>query len=114
VQRTYGLESGAYWAMLVQQDGRCIICMKTARTRRLAVDHDHASGRVRGLLCYRCNQYLGQWENDPIALHNLIVYLWSILEQQFDPVYQPRLPALLPVATAGPKVVRLPKLYRGT
>lgn len=66
--------------MLAEQDGRCVICMKAARTRRLAVDHDHATQAVRGLLCYRCNQYLGQWENDPIAVHNLILYLWNIAE----------------------------------
>jgi hypothetical protein len=81
--------------------------MKQARTRRLAVDHDHTTGAVRGLLCFRCNQYLGQWENDPIAIHNLIVYLWVILERQYDPVYQPRLSPLPTVATPRPQVVRL-------
>lgn len=107
VQRQYKLEPGEYFAMLQAQSGRCVLCMKQARTRRLAVDHDHQTGRVRGLLCYRCNQYLGQWENDPIAIHNLIIYLWNILEDG-NQMYQPRLSQALSVAPTGRPVVRLP------
>lgn len=43
-----------------QQGGRCAICQKHERhfSKRLAVDHNHHSGRVRGLLCFRCNKFL--------------------------------------------------------
>lgn len=42
------------------QKGRCAICCKHERhfTKRLAVDHDHKTKKVRGLLCFRCNKFL--------------------------------------------------------
>lgn len=47
-----------YDAQLACQDGGCAICRRPPRKRRLHIDHDHATGRVRGLLCYRCNRLL--------------------------------------------------------
>jgi hypothetical protein len=50
-------------ALLASQDGRCAICRSACGTgRRLAVDHDHATGRIRGLLCFRCNTSLARYE----------------------------------------------------
>ncbi len=46
-----GITDDGYAAMLAEQGGGCAICGSTPKTRRLHVDHDHASGRVRGLLC---------------------------------------------------------------
>jgi hypothetical protein len=80
VQRTYGLAPGQYAAMLEAQDGRCAMCRRVPRRRRLAVDHDHITGRVRGLTCYLCNKYLGQWEGDPIAAYSASQYLLEIAE----------------------------------
>ena len=47
------------------QQGKCAICKKhsTEFKRNLAVDHDHKTGKIRGLLCYRCNAILGHYEN---------------------------------------------------
>lgn len=84
--------------MLDAQDGRCAICMRRAVTRRLAVDHSHLSNRVRGaLLCYLCNKYLGQWENDPIALNNLIAYAQAIIEEIEAPNVEAAPKPLVPV-----------------
>lgn len=59
----YGLTEEEYDVMLAAQGGGCAMCGKTCRTgRQLAVDHDHLSGRVRGLLCVTCNQALGVYE----------------------------------------------------
>lgn len=51
VRAVYGLESGEYDALFKLQGGRCFICQRQSPSRRLAVDHDHETGRVRGLLC---------------------------------------------------------------
>jgi hypothetical protein len=58
-----GLSTEDYQKLLTRQDGRCAICRRRCgRGRRLAVDHDHATGRVRGLLCFRCNTSLARYE----------------------------------------------------
>lgn len=47
-----------YARLLAEQNGGCAICGAAPKTRRLHIDHDHASGAVRGLLCHRCNRNL--------------------------------------------------------
>ena len=75
----YGIDRAGYDRMLKEQDGACRICRKKPRTRRLAVDHDHKTNEVRGLLCSRCNEGLGRFEWDEKVLTNLIVYAVLIL-----------------------------------
>lgn len=61
----YGLTEDDYSAMLEKQKGLCAICENPCATgRRLAVDHDHATGKVRGLLCLYCNRLLGRFEKE--------------------------------------------------
>lgn len=55
LQRTYGITVERYDEFLAYQDGRCAICRRRPRVRRLAVDHDHSTGKIRGLLCSDCN-----------------------------------------------------------
>lgn len=65
-----------YQRMLTEQDGRCLICSQPPTTqRRLHVDHDHATGQVRGLLCHYCNLLLGHAKDDPAILAAAIEYL---------------------------------------
>lgn len=60
VQNTYGLEAGEYARLYTFQGGLCALCRRaTGASRRLSVDHDHATGEVRGLLCRPCNTLLG-------------------------------------------------------
>jgi hypothetical protein len=47
-----------YDEMLAAQEGHCALCPAVAKTRRLHIDHDHKTMRVRGLLCFRCNAAL--------------------------------------------------------
>jgi Recombination endonuclease VII len=66
----YGLTEQAFNAMLASQGGRCVICRieltLTPRQRNTAhVDHDHKTGRVRGVLCMLCNNALGSLHDDP-------------------------------------------------
>lgn len=61
----YGITPEVYDAMFKQQNGVCKICKQTERGRykNLAVDHNHRTGEVRGLLCRRCNLGLAYLEN---------------------------------------------------
>lgn len=63
--------------MLATQGGRCAICRELPGRKALHVDHDHASGRVRGLLCFRCNAGLGNFRDDPGTLKAALSYLSS-------------------------------------
>jgi hypothetical protein len=63
--RTFGITQAEYDAMLTAQGGGCAICGRSPRIgSSLHVDHDHATGRIRGLLCFRCNGGLGQFAED--------------------------------------------------
>jgi hypothetical protein len=84
VQKTYGLGPGEYAQMLAAQNGVCAICMRPPRRRRLAVDHDHNTGKPRALLCYLCNKYLGQWEFDPVVATLASQYLAAIADDYGD------------------------------
>jgi hypothetical protein len=72
----YGLTIESYDAMLTEQAGVCAICgRENASKRRLAVDHDHATGEVRGLLCNRCNAGIGLLGDTAEAVARAVVYL---------------------------------------
>jgi len=74
--RVYGITMEQYLATLEEQGGRCAICQKKPRARRLAVDHNHKTGRVRGLLCTRCNhKLLGASGENPQILRRAAEYL---------------------------------------
>lgn len=71
---TYGMTEGEFDAITARQGGRCAICGKV---KSLVVDHDHTSGRVRGLVCFGCNTGLGKMQDSPDGLHRAEIYLWS-------------------------------------
>ena len=79
----YGITLDDYYEIVAVQGGRCAICRKTpqeARTkgltvRRLSLDHDHETGRVRGTLCSDCNVALGLFGDDPEILMKAVAYL---------------------------------------
>lgn len=63
--KRYKLSKADYEKMVINQDGRCACCGKK---RKLFVDHDHATGKVRALLCHHCNCAIGfVYENLKIA-----------------------------------------------
>ena len=64
LQQDFGLTPEDYWEMFDRQDGRCAICRDEPGWKRLAVDHDHNTGEVRGLLCNACNCGLGFFKDD--------------------------------------------------
>lgn len=74
-QRKYGIDFQKYGDMFLRQHGKCAICLQPPQTRPLFVDHDHATGQVRGLLCDHCNRGLGYFRDNPAALGRAISYL---------------------------------------
>lgn len=76
-QRVFGLEPGEYGALLAYQGGTCAIprCPAKGVVRRLAVDHNHATGGVRGLLCSPHNRLIGQSYDDPEVFEGIAEYL---------------------------------------
>ena len=74
LKRLYGLTPELWDVMFRGQDGRCPICGRRL-TNTTVVDHDHETGKVRGLLCSRCNSGLGMFEDNIRLLARAIVYL---------------------------------------
>jgi hypothetical protein len=75
-RRTYGVSADEFDAMLEAQGGRCAICKEMPeRLASMHVDHDHATGEVRGLLCLNCNQGIGKLKDDASLLLRAAFYL---------------------------------------
>ncbi len=77
LQKAYGISTAEYDELLVRQGGVCAICgaASDSRGRRLVVDHDHATGRVRSLLCGDCNYALGCFKDDANLIRLAAEYL---------------------------------------
>ncbi|WP_232535107.1 endonuclease VII domain-containing protein [Nocardia terpenica] len=77
IRETYGITSEQYQAIYEAQNGTCAICRRATGVRRkLAVDHDHKTGCIRGLLCTSCNRnVLGHLRDSADALQRAIDYL---------------------------------------
>lgn len=71
----YRLTETEYNSILEYQGGVCAGCGEPPRGRALAVDHDHRTGRIRGLLCWHCNRAIGIARDLAEALSNLGAYL---------------------------------------
>jgi hypothetical protein len=75
----YGLTEEAYNTLLDKQRNKCAICGTTSpggRHNKFHIDHDHTTGKVRGLLCWSCNAGLGQFKDNEYLLieaHNYLV-----------------------------------------
>lgn len=82
VETVYGITPEQYAEIFRRQGGRCAICRAQPRTIRFAVDHDHKTGEVRGILCKRCNHdLLG-------GGHDSVVGLWGAIAYLLDPPAQ--------------------------
>ena len=78
LRRKYGLTFAEFDKMLTEQNESCAICKSPVaggKHNRFMVDHDHKTGRVRGLLCKSCNIALGEVNDDLTTLKNMINYL---------------------------------------
>ena len=83
LMRKYGLTLEQYDGMLEAQGGGCAICSRPARDdSSLHVDHDHATGAIRGLLCFSCNNALADFQEDRGMLRNAIGYLMAHTDRE--------------------------------
>jgi Recombination endonuclease VII len=92
-QKQYGITLAEYDAMSEAQGHCCAICAKPENKvvrrgvnediRRLAVDHDHRTGKVRGLLCADCNRAIGLFADDPSRIHRAIAFLEAEKRSRF-------------------------------
>ncbi len=79
----YNITIDEYMDLVDQQQNLCAICGKpevtidgkSGKTKMLAVDHHHESGRIRGLLYHKCNIAIGMFQEDLRILRNAITYL---------------------------------------
>jgi hypothetical protein len=72
---SYGITVAEFDAALARQGGCCALCREAQGKRKLCVDHDHATGRFRGLLCIQCNSALGKLGDSVAGLQRAIAYL---------------------------------------
>ena len=81
LQGDFGIGLAEYAAMVASQGNKCAICdhpetqTRNGKAKALAVDHDHATGKIRGLLCSDCNQAIGKLKEDRDVLLSAIRYL---------------------------------------
>lgn len=68
----YGISSGDYLQILLDQDKKCAICKQS---KELVIDHCHENNHVRGLLCRQCNLALGLFKDNVSYMNNAIEYL---------------------------------------
>lgn len=100
LKRVYGMTRADYDEMFEEQGGVCLICLNPSTSgESLDVDHDHATGEVRGLLCRKCNVVLGLVGEDVDTLCQAVWYL----EGGFREMQEKRIlvPGSLAVDTPG-------------
>lgn len=75
ILRKYGVTKAVYRQIVEYQGYKCAICYRLpAENKRLHIDHDHDTGRVRGLLCAECNWWIRKIENNPDCAIRLVSY----------------------------------------
>lgn len=103
----YGLDRTTYNNLLKSQDYRCAICERPAF---LVVDHDHTTGRVRGLLCSPCNLGLGFYERIGSAVKKLGAYVTSHYDDISNSSQETKPPQLEARLSLGGRRPNLPDL----
>lgn len=79
LEKRYGITEAEFLQLLEDQNGECAICGAenglVTRKAKLAIDHDHTTGAIRGLLCMSCNTALGNLRDDPALLRAAADYI---------------------------------------
>ena len=88
LKRKYNITPQEYDELLKRYNGTCWICRRPSKTRRLAVDHNHRTKQVRGLLCFRCNRGIAMFSEDPNILSNAARYIAELDEEWHGESYR--------------------------
>lgn len=75
IKRIYNISKEQYYKMLEDQDSKCLICGADLFEKNCHIDHNHKNGKVRGLLCSRCNQAIGLLNEDMEILKKAYEYI---------------------------------------
>ncbi len=80
LRQRYGITVDRFNSILESQGGVCLICREPETGRqhnrkRLSVDHCHKTGKIRGLLCGRCNRAIGLFKDSPMLVRAASIYL---------------------------------------
>ncbi|QDP45537.1 endonuclease VII [Microbacterium phage FuzzBuster] len=100
IEKTYGLTPEQYDELLKRQGGKCAICRAKPKTKRLAVDHDHKTGAVLGLLCSRCNHDLKGSAWDSLAMATALWHYMNTPPATGHWIAPENAPQLMPVESA--------------
>lgn len=87
--KVYGISLAQYNSLLEKQDNRCAVCLREASSfpKNLAVDHNHITGEIRGLLCAYCNHRIVGRHRNPDLLQRVVNYIsqgtgWFVPEKK--------------------------------
>ena len=87
---SYGISEDEFDQMMINQESKCYICKGNNGSIALCIDHDHLTGKVRGLLCNKCNRGLGLFSDDLVLLKRAMDYLiHGVLIKQEAITYEP-------------------------
>jgi hypothetical protein len=78
LKKTYGIDADIYHNILYLQNNKCAICGSgdwESKSRAMDLDHDHETGKVRGILCHSCNIAIGLLSDNPNTIYAAAVYL---------------------------------------
>lgn len=75
LKKDFGMTLENYSSLFERQNGLCAICQKEEKKKRLSIDHDHKTKKVRGLLCSQCNSAIGLFSDNIVLMKNAIAYL---------------------------------------
>lgn len=82
IKKKYGISKEQYEQLLQKQNNKCSICGVEhidSHRKRLFIDHNHETGKIRGLLCQPCNTGLGHFKDNPVLLKKAVQYLKDTL-----------------------------------
>ena len=81
-ERVLGVTDEEYWKLYHKQNGKCGICLRRLYSKRykvFCVDHNHATGKVRGLLCHNCNGAIGMLRDCPATIRRAARWVEGIV-----------------------------------